>query len=88
MSQNRLRGIPSRPRQGEAVAQTHAATTVDAKGQLWALLDRWAGIDEATWPQQVVDRLKGEILTLFRNHPEADGWFREWRVAHPEARLV
>lgn len=44
-------------------------------------------MDEATWAAEAVEKLKDEILDIFRNHPtEADRWYRAWRAAHPEAR--
>ncbi|MGD0266198.1 MAG: hypothetical protein ABSD47_14760 [Candidatus Methylomirabilota bacterium] len=56
--------------------------------QLWALLDTWAGMTEAEWTQEAVDKLHNDIMDIFRDHPaEADGCFRAWRRAHPEAKL-
>jgi hypothetical protein len=60
----------------------------DPKARLWRLLDEWASPDEATNTQETVDRLKDKILDMFRDQPEADQWFREWRRTHPEAKLV
>lgn len=57
--------------------------------RLWALLDTWSTMDEAAWTQEAVDRLKDEILDLFKAYPvEADTWFQEWRVANPGRRLA
>jgi hypothetical protein len=39
------------------------------------------------WFQEAVDRLKNDIMDIFDGHPEAEVWFKEWRKAHPEARL-
>jgi hypothetical protein len=58
----------------------------DPKARLWILLDTWTGVDEAAWTPEAVDRLKDEILDIFKAHPEAERWFREWRAAHPAAR--
>jgi hypothetical protein len=60
-----------------------------AKARLSRLLDTWATMDETAWTQEAVDRLKNEILDTFSEHPrDADTWFREWRQAHPEAKLA
>lgn len=62
--------------------------SADPQARLWSLLDAWAGMDEAAWTQEAVNRLRDEILDVFQAHPgAADGWFREWRQLHPEARL-
>ena len=58
----------------------------EPKAQLWSLLDTLASMDETVWTQEAVDRLKDEILDVFDAYPEADGWYRAWRVARPEAR--
>ncbi len=58
------------------------------KTRLWILLDSWSGMDEATWHMEAVDQIKNGILDLFKAHPEADTWFREWRAANPERRLA
>ncbi len=61
----------------------------DPEAQLWSLLTMWATMDEDQWTQETVDRLKDEILDLFKAYPtEADAWFREWRATFPEARLA
>ncbi|MBI4537174.1 MAG: hypothetical protein HY712_04365 [candidate division NC10 bacterium] len=52
-------------------------------------LDAWTGMDEAAWSEANVKALHEDIMDIFRDHPrEADGWFREWRRAHPGARLA
>jgi hypothetical protein len=58
------------------------------RARLWALLDRWTTLPEDAWTRAAVDQLRDEILDVFTSQPEADAWFREWRAAHPEARLV
>ncbi len=60
----------------------------DPKARLTALLDTWASMDEAAWTQEAVDRLKDEILDVFKAHPEAPSWCAEWKQAHPEATLT
>ncbi len=59
-----------------------------ARAYLWRLLDLWNGMDEATWPEANVKAIYDDVLDLFREHPEANAWFRAWRAAHPEARLA
>ena len=77
-------------------------TPEKAKAHLWRLLDLWAGMDEEqttesavsgqpvpVWTEANVKALLDDILDLFSAAPQdADGWFREWREAHPEARLA
>lgn len=58
------------------------------RSHLWEYLDAWAGMDEATWPEANVNALLEDILDVFRDHPQAEAWYREWRAAHPEARLT
>ncbi len=61
----------------------------DPEARLWSLLTTWAGMNEAEWEQDSVDRLKDEILDVFKARPdEAERWYREWRAAHREGRLV
>ncbi len=60
----------------------------DPRERLTGYLDTWAGMDEATWTEASVKALFDDIMDVFRDHPEADGWFREWRAVHPEARLA
>ncbi len=45
-------------------------------------------MDEEAWTQEAMDRLKDEILDVFKAHPEADAWFKEWQAVHPEAKLA
>jgi len=56
------------------------------QGRLSLLLDTWAGMDEAVWPEANVKALYDDIMDIFRDHPDADTWFKAWRAAHPEAR--
>ena len=66
----------------------HETMRSDPKKQLAALLTAWASMDESQWTPEAVDRLKNDILDVFRDHPDqADGWYRAWRRLHPEARL-
>jgi len=59
------------------------------KARLHQLLATWAWMDESAWPEANVQALYEDILDLFRDHPgEADAWFKEWRAAHPAARLA
>ncbi len=64
-----------------------ASLTVDPRDRLWALLDVWATLDESEWTEANVKALFEDILDVFRDYAEAECWFREWRTAHPEARL-
>jgi hypothetical protein len=60
----------------------------DPRARLVSLLTTWATMDESQWTQEAVDRLKDSILDVYRDHPnDADGWYRAWRKAHPDARL-
>jgi hypothetical protein len=58
----------------------------DPRERLTCYLDAWASMNEAVWPEANVRALYEDIMDIFRDHPEADGWFREWRAAHPEGR--
>jgi hypothetical protein len=60
----------------------------DPQARLVEYLNAWAGMDEAAWPEANVKALYDDIMDIFKAHPEAERWFREWRKAHPEARLV
>jgi hypothetical protein len=60
----------------------------DPRERLTGFLDAWAGMDEAAWPEANVKALYEDIMDIFQDHPEADRWYREWRQAHPEAKLV
>lgn len=59
----------------------------DPRARLWSLLDTWGSMNEDAWPEANVKALYDDIMDVFRDHLEADAWFREWRAAHPEARL-
>jgi hypothetical protein len=59
----------------------------DPRDRLWICLDAWAGMDEAAWPEANVKALYEDIMDIFREHSEAEAWFREWRATRPEARL-
>ncbi len=59
----------------------------DPKDRLLHLLDAWASLEDATIPREAVDRMKNDIMDLFKAHAESEAWFNEWRQAHPEARL-
>lgn len=63
------------------------AHPTDPRERLIGYLNAWAEMDEAQWPQANVRALLEDILDVFRDHPEAEAWYREWRQAHPEARL-
>ncbi len=52
-------------------------------------LDTWAEMKEAEWTRDQVGALYNAILAFWTDYPgKAEGWWREWRAAHPEARLV
>jgi hypothetical protein len=59
----------------------------DPRDRLAEYLGTWATMDEAAWPEANVRALYDDIMDLFRDHPEADAWFRRWRAAHSEVRL-
>ncbi len=40
-------------------------------------------MDEVAWRQDHIDMIKNMILDIFREHPEAESWYREWRATHP-----
>lgn len=63
---------------------THPA---DPRERLTGYLDAWASMDESAWPEANVLALKEDIMDIFREYPEADAWYREWREKHPEGRL-
>ena len=51
-------------------------------------LDTWARMNEAEWTREEVNALYNAILAFWTDYPDAaKGWWREWRAAHPEARL-
>ena len=58
----------------------------DPRERLILYLDTWATMSEDEWPEANVRALYEDIMDLFRDKPEADAWFREWRQKHPEAR--
>ncbi len=59
-----------------------------ARAYLWRLMDTWGGMDESAWQEANVKALYEDIMDLFKAHPEAEGWFKEWRQAHPGAKLT
>ncbi len=59
----------------------------DPRERLTRYLDAWAAMDEAAWPEANVRALYEDIMDIFREYPEAETWFNEWRAAHQEARL-
>ena len=64
-------------------------TSEPPRDRLWRCLDTWASMDEPAWPEANVRALYEDIMDIFHDRPhEADGWFREWRAAHPAARLA
>ena len=58
----------------------------EPRERLTRYLDTWAGMDEVAWPEANVKALFDDIMDIFREYPEAEGWYRAWRAAHPEAR--
>lgn len=61
----------------------------DPGGALWWHLDTWAGMNEAEWSREEVNALYNAILAFWTDYPsEAESWWREWRAAHPGARLA
>ncbi len=61
--------------------------SLDARERLTGYLDAWGSMEEAAWPEANVKALYDDIMDIFRDHSEADGWYREWRTRHPEAHL-
>jgi len=60
----------------------------DARTFLHGLLSMWSELDEATWGAAEVGALKDYIVSFWTAYPDlAEAWFREWRKAHPAARL-
>ncbi len=87
MNREALARILNRTREEEEPAAADPGAAEQPEAVLRALLDRWAGMNEAAWSSEAVDRLTDEILDIFRDHPtEADTWYHAWRAAHPEAR--
>lgn len=68
------------------VAPLVATVHLDPKARLSSLLDTWAGMDEAAWAEANVKALYDDLMDIFRDHREADGWYREWRAKNPGAR--
>jgi len=64
-----------------------ASLTVDPRDRLWALLEVWATLDETEWPEANVKALYEDIMDIFRDHREAEEWYRGWRAAHPQGKL-
>ena len=60
----------------------------DPRERLVSYLDTWADLDESAWPEVNVKALYEDIMDIFREYPEAEGWFQEWRQAHPVGRLA
>lgn len=85
-----LTALSTSPDRAPVVAPCELLTRPpDSRERLTGYLDAWAGMDEAAWHPEAVDRLKDEILDVFQEHPgEADTWFKEWRKAHPGAKLA
>jgi len=81
----RLRLIHTAKR--EMTGTLEACLRPDPKARLWHVLDEWVGLDEATTSAGDMTRLKDELMDLFATHPEAEGWYREWRATRPEAQL-
>jgi hypothetical protein len=53
------------------------------------LLEAWANMDDMRWAADEVAALKNQILDFWTVWgDEAEGWFRAWRAAHWELRLV
>ncbi len=63
-------------------------TPARAREMLWALLDLWATLDKTVWTAAEVMMLKNQIIAFWSERSEAETWWREWRAAHPDARLV
>ncbi len=60
----------------------------DPRAALWWHLDTWAGMNGAEWTAEEVTALYNAILGFWTDYPDAaEAWWREWRAAHPEARL-
>lgn len=57
------------------------------RDRLTEYLNAWASMDEGVWPEANVRALYEDIMDIFREYPKAEGWYREWQAAHPEARL-
>ena len=66
---------------------TDEKSSAVARANLCHLLDRWAGMDEATHSADQVETDCRNILNVFLTHEEAEEWFRIWRAQNPGARL-
>ncbi len=60
----------------------------DPKTRLSSLLTTWFTMSVTAWRQDYIDMIKDLIMDIFRDHPEAGDWFKDWRATHPEAKLV
>ena len=58
-----------------------------ARANLYHLLDRWAGMDEATCSAEQLETDRRDILNIFITHEEAEEWFRIWRAQNPGVKL-
>ncbi len=65
-----------------------APAAPDPETRLSSLLTTWFTMDEVAWRQDHIDMIKNMIMDIFREHSKAESWYREWREAHPEAKLV
>ncbi len=63
------------------------AHPADPRARLIGYLEAWASMDEAVWREANIRALYDDIMDIFREYPEAETWFNEWRAAHQEARL-
>jgi len=60
----------------------------DPRAALWWYLDTWAGMNEDEWAQDAVTALYNAVIGFWTDYPDvAEGWWRDWRAAHPGARL-
>ncbi len=59
----------------------------DPRERLTGYLDACASMDDAAWPEANVKALYEDIMDIFRDHSEAEAWYREWRAGHLKARL-
>lgn len=60
----------------------------DPRARLSALLHTWTNMNEGTSPEANVRDLYVDIMEIFRDHPEAEAWFGDWRATHSAERLV
>ena len=60
----------------------------DPRAALWWHLDTWAGMNEAEWTREEATGLYNAIIAFWIDYPAAaEGWWQEWRAAHPGACL-